>query len=524
VLSTWPTVVPASGICRSPTSATSGSVLWAARTVTLPSLSSRIRALASTSRTRLVSLVTASKISAAGTPCATSVATRRSAACSSATRLSSSRASAFGDRGRDEFRELGEPLLRARWKHVPARGRRDHQSPGPAGDGDRHADRRGNAPRLCAWSWGAGRLGVAVEARGPPGLEDQGGDVSPAQDDPRAHGGGIAGPVPAADGRHAAVDVVAADVAELGGKEPPYFLGDRREQRRGRRRASDQRRDPAQSRLLMRQLLELLARGPLLVQHAQHPHRQRRYAGHAPQQPTLLPRQPVGSRSCDHQGRTRRMLQRRRRRRARTDARAPPASSPRPPPARPPGRRPARRRPGSRPQPPPHRRRRSRPRRRPAPRRPARPPLARHRPRSRPPTRPRRTRRALGRPGRGGQLRRSTGRPRSGYGNRAALASARSHRRCRPRVLPPLLGALRRTPPRTNEQVAWGTPAISTAPTVTHQREPAKTLHTGPRARRGRWRSVAPPRRARRRSCSSRSGKVTPAMAREVAGLARCLG
>ena len=79
------------GVQRSPTAVTSGSVASTATTVTTPSGSSRYRNVVSKSRIRLVSLVTASNTSPAGTPRATSVATRRSAVCSSATRRSSPR-------------------------------------------------------------------------------------------------------------------------------------------------------------------------------------------------------------------------------------------------------------------------------------------------------------------------------------------------------------------------------------------------------------------------------------------------
>ncbi len=131
--------------------------------------------------------------------------------------------------------------------------------------------------------------------------------------------------------RQGLVGLVPGDAAQVGPEQPNHFLGHRREDIVRSCLSRHERGDPAQGSLLLGEALEhrrvfaqrrkqagvlsglavaLLTRGALVVEQAQHAHRQRRHAGHAGQQAGLRSAEALGPRPREDEDPPGRVLER----------------------------------------------------------------------------------------------------------------------------------------------------------------------------------------------------------------------
>ena len=214
---------------------------------------------------RPTSSATAAKSSVGGVTLATSVATRRSAACSSAERralgargLELASGLRVGDRGRDELGETGESRLGVGRRRFVAQRPDTDRAPDTALDRDRHTDSRADADRQPVLD--VGLLGVVVEPHRAPGLSHQRGQGTPLKS-PRVHGGqGRPTRAVSGDERRRVVGVEPNQSRHVGGEQPADLLGDRGEKLRRRCSARDERRHATKRGLLVGDRSHLLAR------------------------------------------------------------------------------------------------------------------------------------------------------------------------------------------------------------------------------------------------------------------------
>ncbi len=239
-----------------------------------------------------ISSVTAANTSSGAAPRATRVATRRSAACSSASRPSGP-ALGVGERGRDQFGERRQARLGARWQWLlPGRADADDAPQAPLDD-DRRPDRRADARLASGGSERAGRIGVAVDPGRTPGLEDERAELVPLKVSPAADRELLGSTAPGAEEREHAAGLVAGHGHQVGRKQLPGLLGDRREHFLRCRPARHQGRDPPQRGLLVGQLGQ---GGPALGVRDRRRHQfgERRQPRLAVRRQELLPAGPGG--------------------------------------------------------------------------------------------------------------------------------------------------------------------------------------------------------------------------------------
>jgi hypothetical protein len=192
--------------------------------------------------------VTAANTSSAAAARATSVATRRSAACSSANPRSSIRACALA------IAVAASSVNPASRASVPAgsgpcAGFHGHDTPQAPLNADRHPDPRADA-QLAALGGRARGAGEVVDPRRPVPLEHQRGQVPPAEAPPGAEGEGSAGAAPRGDHPNRAIRLIPEHHREVGAQQPPGLPGDRGEHLLRRRRPGRQYRHPPQRGLL----------------------------------------------------------------------------------------------------------------------------------------------------------------------------------------------------------------------------------------------------------------------------------
>ena len=215
--------------------------------------------MSSTGSSRPTSSATAAKTSAGGRSRATSVATRRSAACSSASRCTSARACAF------TIAVATSSVKRVMRTSVSPRerpaGRVDGQvAPDAALDEDRASDGRAQ-PELRPGVVGdrPGHVLPVVDPRGAARPQDPRREALPRERplpaDLRVGVHALGRPVP--DGGHQVAGLVADRRGGVGLEEAPDLLRDGAEQLAGRYAACDERRDPPQRGLLVREPAEL---------------------------------------------------------------------------------------------------------------------------------------------------------------------------------------------------------------------------------------------------------------------------
>ena len=231
---------------REPTGKAASCSPHSATTITVASSSYLTILMFSTPRSPATSLATAAETSDGDDSCATSVATRRSAACSSARRLASARASAFEIAVANSSVNCasrasvssGNGSSRVEAANTPAHTRPSTTIGTPTAD--RIAScRASSTPRQlhrpephCA---------SAVPQR--PQLVVHG----PPSADPKASVRGA----PGGHERHRVVGLEAHQGCRIGAHEPADLLVDRREQLVLRHAARDERRDPPKRRLLL---------------------------------------------------------------------------------------------------------------------------------------------------------------------------------------------------------------------------------------------------------------------------------
>ena len=200
----------------------------------------------------------------AARPRATSVATRRSAACHVGEGAQLLTRLGVRDRGRDQLGEAGELVLDPGREPVRLQRADDHHAPEPALDVDRRAG-RGARPFARERGGRGGVVGRVIDARRLVPLEDERRHVRAAETHAAPDEARIAVRAPPAHELEGALGVVPADQRDVGGRDDAAdLLGDRREHGARGLALRDERRDATQRRLLARELLELRARGALL--------------------------------------------------------------------------------------------------------------------------------------------------------------------------------------------------------------------------------------------------------------------
>ena len=249
VSTTWPgsSVTRSPGSCGPPTSPS---------TVTVPAPSNLRIADASAPESTLTSAATARNTLSGATPCATSVATRRSAACSSVSCSRSFARLGVGDGAGHQLGELRKTRLGLRRQGLVPGRKRDHRAPEPARDDDRGGHDNAKRQRAHPLRGDAGH-GRSVDTCRSHRPEDAAGEGVVLQCNARADRHDAFEAAPTSRDDCAVGRVIPQHPRLFGAEHLADLLSDRREDLGARRFARDERGDAPQGGVLFGEPLHL---------------------------------------------------------------------------------------------------------------------------------------------------------------------------------------------------------------------------------------------------------------------------